>query len=276
MTYTKPVKLLTTNNFKIMKGKKLGYMTYMLSMSPFTDNSKGINICPHASKGCAASCLVGSGFGGFFKGVQDGRRNKTEYFLANRVEFLAQLDKEIGLAIKRHEGKAIPTFRLNGMSDIRWEKFIVRDGKNLMELYPNVQFYDYTKNPLRFDIALPKNYQITFSRSENNHDKAIELLNRGFNVAMVFDVLPKTFEGFKVINGDETDLRFLDKKGVIVGLKYKFLTGKGADNTSAFTSGFAIMTEGKKHTNYKKILNNLAKMLEGAKEVNRVGSLINV
>jgi hypothetical protein len=95
-------------------------------------------------------------------------------------------------------------------------------------------------------MQLPSNYSLVFSRSENNHKNAIDLLNRGFNVAMVFDVPPTEFEGFGVIDGDETDLRFLDNQGVIVGLKYKKLTGKGADNNAAFESGFAIRTKGAK------------------------------
>jgi len=110
-------------------------------------------------------------------------------------------------------------------------------------LFPNLQFYDYTKNHFRFDQVLSKNYSLVFSRSETNHKKSIELLKRGIKVAMVFDVAPTKFEGFKVINGDETDLRFLDKKGVIIGLKYKFMTGKGADNNKAFETGFAIKTK---------------------------------
>ena len=89
---------------------------------------------------------------------------------------------------------------------------------------------------------LPSNYHLTFSRSENNNDKALELLNKGYNVAMVFDKLPDTYLGFKVVNGDLDDLRFKDDKNVIVGLKYKKMTGKGADNTLAFKSGFAIQT----------------------------------
>jgi len=87
---------------------------------------------------------------------------------------------------------------------------------------------------------LPTNYHLTFSRSETNDIKALELLNKGFNVAMVFDKTPETFRGFEVINGDKDDLRFLDKQNVIVGLKYKNITGKGADNTLAFKSGFAF------------------------------------
>ncbi len=241
MKYRKTI-LLSTNNNKTMKGEALGYLTYILYMSPFTANSKGVNVCSHASKGCADSCLVGSGFGGMYTNVMEGRKNKTEYFLADRQLFLEQLDAEITKAVAKNKDKAIITIRLNGTSDIRYEKFKVKEGKTIFELHPDIQFYDYTKNYLRFDSPLPKNYHLTFSRSEVNHDKAMGLLNRGFNVAMVFDKLPSTYEGFEVVNGDESDLRFLDKKGVIVGLKYKKMTGKGADNLLAFTSGFAIET----------------------------------
>lgn len=246
-TFYKPLSLLTTKNHKTIKGEKLGVKTYILYMSPFTANSQEINVCSHASAGCAKSCLAGSGFGGMYKNVANGRRNKTEYFLADRVNFLQQLDNEIARAIRLNKGKYQVAFRLNGTSDIRWEKFKVRDGKNLFELYPQVKFYDYTKNYLRFDSPLPANYSLTFSRSEVNEEKAIELLNRGFNVSVVFDKLPATWKGFKVTNGDISDLRFKDKKNVVVGLKYKKMTGAGAgvNNTGAFTSGFAVRTEAK-------------------------------
>jgi hypothetical protein len=235
--------LLSTNNAKTIKGEKLGYITYILYMSPYTANIKGINVCSHASKGCADSCLVGSGNGGMFEGVKSGRVNRTEYFLRDRVAFLHQVKDEIAKAIKKHEGNAIVTIRLNGTSDLPYEKYKVFEGKNIFEVYPNVQFYDYTKNYLRFDKQLPSNYHLTFSRSETNHDKSMELLSRGFNVAMVFDKVPSEYQGFKVINADEDDLRFLDEKNVICGLKYKKMTGKGANNKVAFESGFAIRTQ---------------------------------
>lgn len=234
--------LLSTNNAKTIKGEKLGYLTYILYMSAFTQNSLGKNVCSHASSGCAESCLVGSGRGGMIPMVAQGRINRTEYFLRDRVGFFNQLRNEIEKAIKRHEGKAIVTFRLNGTSDIAYEKFRVFEGKNIFELFPKIQFYDYTKNHLRFDRELPRNYHLTFSRSETNEAKAIELLERGFNVAMVFTKLPESYKGYKVINADENDLRFLEEKNVICGLKYKKITGKGGaeKNIKAITSGFVI------------------------------------
>lgn len=241
MNYKRPKNLLTTNNTKTVKGEKYGWKTFILYMSPFNQNAKGVNICPQATAGCAEACLFGSGFGGMFNSVELARMNKTNYFLSDRKAFLMQLYTEISAIVKRYENKEEKVcIRLNGTSDLSWEKFKVMDGKSLMELFPNVIFYDYTKNYMRFERELPKNYFLTFSRSENNEEKVSELLSRGFNVAVVFDELPDTYNGYKVINGDESDLRFEDPKNVVIGLKYKKMTGRGANNKKAFDSGFAL------------------------------------
>lgn len=236
--------LLGTKNHKTIKGEKEGFKTYILYLSPFTQNSKGINLCSHASKGCADACLFGSGNGGMFSNVKQARINKTEFYLRDRIGFLYQLRNEINEAILRHKGKDKVCIRLNGTSDIRWEKHKIFNGKNIFEIFPKVQFYDYTKNWLRFDTELPKNYHLTFSRNETNDLKAMELLKRGFNVAIVFEnKLPESYNGFKVVNGDESDLRFKDEKNVIVGLKYKYLTGKGVKNKTVIDNGFVIKTK---------------------------------
>lgn len=233
--------LLSTNNAKTVKGEKLGYKTYIMYLSPYTQNSKGINVCSHATKGCAESCLAGSGFARFEQ-VKQGRINKTEYFLSSRIEFMNQLKSEIEKAIRLNEGKATVVIRLNGTSDIRFEKFKIFNGKNIFEIFPSIQFYDYTKNYLRFNTELPSNYHLTFSRSESNNDKAMELLRKGYNVSMVFDKTPLTYKGFNVIDGDNDDLTFLHPKGSIIGLRYKKMTGKGADNSKGLESGFVINT----------------------------------
>ncbi len=246
MSYRIPSNLLSTNNAKTIKGEKVGYTTYIMYLAPYNQNSKGINLCSHASKGCAKACLFNSG-AARFDAVQQGKINKTEYFLHNRKAFLEQLYNEIkaieikhnaivGEKVYKKNGEVLRykkfAIRLNGTADIRFEKFKIKDNKNIFELFPNVQFYDYTKNHLRFNATLPTNYHLTFSRSEDNDNKSFELLKRGYNVAMVFGVkkvseLPTEYRGFKVINGDESDLRFLDEQNVIIGLKYKLMTGKG-------------------------------------------------
>lgn len=240
MDYRKPINLLSKNNNKTVKGEKYGWITYILYLAPFTQNATGKNVCSHATAGCAEACLFGSGFGGMFTSVEKGRINKTNYLLSNREGFLRQLKSEISKLKEKHLKKGENVcIRLNGTSDLAWEKFKI-DGLSLMETFPGIQFYDYTKNYLRFDRVLPENYHLTFSRSEKNDDIVDLLLARGENVAMVFDELPEEYRGYKVVNGDLSDLRFKDDKNVIVGLKYKNMTGKGADNQKAFRSGFAL------------------------------------
>lgn len=255
--------LLTTDNAKTIKGEKLGVKTYILYMSPFNQNSKGINVCSHASKGCSESCLFSSGLGGIYTTVQQARINKTEYFLRDRKGFLFQLRAEIEKAIRLNEGKNKVVFRLNGTSDLPYEKYkVFEDKKNIFELFPDVQFYDYTKNHLRFNKPLPTNYHLTFSRSETNHKKSMELLKKGFNVAMVFTKTPFYYNGYTVIDGDVNDLRYMDEQNVIVGLRYKFMTGKGADNSLGLKSGFVIdtndLSEGQYYPKKKKEVLELA------------------
>jgi hypothetical protein len=244
--FTIPNTLLSTKNSKTIKGEKFGYTTYIMYLAPHKQNSQGKNLCSHASVGCAKACLFKSG-AARFDNVQAGKINKTEFFLADRREFMKQLYNEITGIVRKHKaivgdkqlsfnGKTLRhknfAIRLNGTSDIPFENIRYPGGKNIFELFPDVTFYDYTKNHTRFDKVLPNNYQLTFSRSETNHKEMLNILNRGFNVAVVFGVkdeldLPKSYMGYPVINGDESDLRFLDDENVIVGLKYKLMTGKG-------------------------------------------------
>jgi hypothetical protein len=241
MSFRIPKKLLGTKNTKTVKGEKYGWKTYIMYLAPFTQNETGKNICSHASSGCVEACLFGAGRGGMYTSVEQARINKTNYLLADRPQFFAQLVKEIGKLVAKHEkNEEQVCVRLNGTSDLAWEKFKVQDGKTLMELFPSVQFYDYTKNHLRFERVLPTNYHLTFSRSENNEEHVENILAKGYSVAVVFDELPETYKGYKVINGDDSDLTFLQPNGVILGLKYKKMTGRGANNQKAFESGFAL------------------------------------
>ena len=237
-------KLLTVDNRKTVKGEVLGYKTYILYMAPAIQNDKGINLCSHATQGCLDACLFKSGNGGMFPKVARARINKSNRYVNDRVLFLNTLVKEIKIAIIEAGNDYKIAIRLNGTTDIRFEKFNIFDNntKNIFEIFPDIQFYDYTKNYLRFDRVLPNNYHLTFSRNEENEAKAFEIINKGYNASFVFDVIPTTYKGIEVVNGDETDLRFLDKSNVIVGLKYKNITGKGANNKASFESGFAIRT----------------------------------
>lgn len=214
-------RLLTVANTKTMKGEKKGYLTAILHLAP-SDRS-GFNVCPMASQGCRAACLNTAGRGRF-DATQAARRRKTHWYMARREEFIDQLAVEI----ERHHRAAWAKgfracIRLNGTSDIPWEK------SGLFGDFPGVQFYDYTKVPGR-PLDIP-NYHLTFSLAESNAEHARAELERGCNVAVVFRDRPETFWGHPVVDGDESDLRFLDPQGVVVGL-----TAKGEARTD--TSGF--------------------------------------
>jgi hypothetical protein len=243
--------LLTTGNPKIEKGAARGYLTSILHLAP--SRLSGFNTCPMATAGCAAGCLNTAGRGGMFRkgettnAIQTARIRKTLAFFNDRTAFMNKLVKEITAAIRKAEkNNLVPVFRLNGTSDIRWETVpVTRDGveyANIMLAFSNVQFYDYTKIANRRD--LPANYHLTFSLAESNDDDAVRALNNGMNVAAVFRTMPTTFtlrtkDGrhsvtTTVIDGDSTDLRFLDgdsetqSLGVIVGLKAKGRAKKDA------------------------------------------------
>ena len=223
--YKQPTTLFTTENAKTIKGETLGYKTFILYMSPHKQNSMGKNICPKATPGCSSSCLFTAGMGAFST-VKIGRLNKTEFFLRDKDNFMNRMVKELEKGYKKY-GDAL-VVRLNGTSDIPYENIAVGGKKNIMELFPDIQFYDYTKIFPRLLNALPKNYHLTFSRAETkeNQKEADMALSLGFNVAMVFAVkneteLPSEYNGYKVVNGDMHDLTFLHGNGVILGLKAK-------------------------------------------------------
>ena len=231
------MKLLNSGNAKTLKGEKVGFRTFGLHLSPATKS--GYNVCQWASAGCRAACLDTAGRG-CMSNVQNSRIAKTQRFFKDNFGFMSDLRIEISKAIKSAARKNLtPCFRLNLTSDIPWEN--IRKGRtekppicslNVMEEFPEVNFYDYTKGFTRMmawlNGKLPKNYHLTFSRSEETSDDRIKkILSLGGNVAVVFrGSLPKTYLGHDVIDGDENDLRFKDKKGVIVGLVEKGLAKK--------------------------------------------------
>lgn len=219
--------LLTTNNTKVIKGQGRGYMTFILHLAPA--DSSGREVCPKRSAGCTAACLNTAGRGQMHK-VQAGRLRKTEWYHQDRKGFMAQLIWDINAGIRRsRRHDAIPVFRLNGTSDIPWERVRV-DGRNVFEMFPDVQFYDYTKI-LGRKVQAYANYHLTFSRSESNDRDVARAIAAGMNVAVVFDRLPETYLGLPVINADLDDLRFLDPPNSIAGLLAK---GRGRRDESGF------------------------------------------
>lgn len=216
---------------KTRKGTARGFLTGILYLAPHTIS--GYQVCPMASAGCSAACLYHAGRGSF-SSVQAARIRKTRMFFEDRTRFLSDLTWSIGALIRKAKReKLTPVVRLNGTSDIVWERI----APDLFSAFPSLTFYDYSKIPGR---TLPENYSLTFSRSESNAAHVTAEIARGVNVAVVFDTrkgrpLPTTWRTLPVIDGDLSDLRFLDPRPSIVGLR-----AKGPKKGTA--SGFIIAT----------------------------------
>jgi hypothetical protein len=214
---------------KTKKGLTKGYLTGILYLAPAS--LSGINICPKSSAGCRSACLFSAGRGRFYS-ITRARTVKTLAYHLDKPRFYAAIKKSIKSLIVKAKNKGLtPVVRLNGTSDILWEL-----NTDIIQSFPDTQFYDYTKVAKRFSFSIPANYHLTFSLSEKNLKDAMQVLNQGHNVAAVFrKELPLEYLGYQVSNGDETDLRFLDKKGGVIGFKAK---GKAKKDTSGFVIDF--------------------------------------
>ena len=221
----KPVKNLLSKGSTNTKTAKNNLETFILYLAPERQNSKGVNLCPKASKGCAAACLYTAGRGKFTN-VKKSRINKSEYYINDKKVFINQLSKEIvkiaAKAIKQNKKIAI---RLNGTSDQDFISIIKKyNNLDLLndEQFKNLVFYDYTAILGKIKKYINTNYSLTLSRKEDNENEIIEALKLGGNVAAVFrDDLPTTYKGYAVVNGDNSDLEMLYNKNVILGLKAK-------------------------------------------------------
>lgn len=225
------IKKLLSEGKSNTKTKKNVLPTYILYLSPYRENDKGINICPKASEGCRKSCLFTAGLASVFNSVNIARRRKTEYYLSNRQAFCEQLVKEL----RNIDSKGIKTaIRLNGTSDLDFIG-IVKNRLNVDLLgFKNLRFYDYTKIKGKVEKYAGTKYMQTFSRSETNEGECLELLSKGFNVSVVFNhklPMPKVWKGYKVVNGDAHDDLMLKHKGVVIGLKAK---GKARKDVTGF------------------------------------------
>lgn len=261
------MKLLNIDqNAKTVKGQKFGFMTAILYLAPF--KLSGINICPMAElAGCWRACLNVQGRGGISKASKKMRRNgitlpdntiqrcrikRTKMYAKDRDGFMAQLVKELRAFIKKADRKGLtPVIRLNGTSDIRWENQPVTiDGQyfdNLFDAFPDQQFYDYTKLPNRFNRTLPRNYHLSLSFS-NASPRYADMCwdahaKHGASLVMVYrtkDDIAAAANwyaecGVRFIDGDASDLRFLDPGKCIVALKAK---GTARKDTSGFVMDF--------------------------------------
>lgn len=226
--------LLSVNSdSKTIKGTKKGYLTGVMYLMP--DDV----LCPVAKlAGCREACLVSAGRAAFTPGIGAARAGRTRFYFGNREAFMALLITEISALIRKAEKAGmVPAVRLNGTSDINWAN-VIHDGKTIFDHFPMVQFYDYSKTPaiIRASAGVD-NWHVTasYSAASAKYSGMITAAadKHDVNIAVVFrdKVLPATFLGRTVVNGDETDLRFLDDAGVVVGLKAK---GQAKRDNSGF------------------------------------------
>lgn len=221
--------ILGESSAKTVKGEKIGYLTGILYLQP------GERVCPFALKaGCLHPCLNTAGRG-IYSSVQAARKAKTDHFFAHQREFMLALAADIW-TLQRRAIKLgmIPLVRLNGTSDILWES-IKLDGMTIFEMFPDVQFYDYTKHPKR-NVSRFKNYDLTYSFSGLTPESITlkGVAQPGARVAVVFhrrEDIPQTFRGWPVIDGDNTDVRHIEPGGVVVALYAK---GKAKTDVSGF------------------------------------------
>lgn len=232
--------LSVSSDAKTSKGETLGFLTGILYLAP--SNVSGFEVCPMATlAGCRDACLYTAGRGAMSK-VQKARIAKTERFFNDREAFMLDLVYSIKRLILDAEAQGLtPLVRLNGTSDIKWENVSLtykgKDYDNIMQVFPDVQFYDYTKIPARSTKeGFPSNYDLTFSYSGvSTFDKYNkQAFEAGDRIAAVFDKaenIPSTFKGLPVISGDNSDVRHIDPKGHIVGLYAK---GKAKQDKTGF------------------------------------------
>lgn len=248
---------------KIMHSQEYSHQhTYAIYLAPA--NTSGYNVCSHSTPECRMGCLATSGRAAIeiFSGtniIRNARIKKTRLFYEQRNFFMAWMIAEI--KSKQARAKRMGFYfsvRLNATSDIDWQN-ILYNGKTIFEIFPEVNFYDYTKNHNKF-INLAPNYHLTLSYTGRNWNMCEALLKKGYNVAMIFNVkhesdLPKTYKGYTVINGDLTDYRISDAKGIIVGLKWKRIADRVAEQ-QVLNSCFVIQPSEIVEVEYEEIQEN--------------------
>jgi hypothetical protein len=224
-------RIFSDDSAKAIKAQSYGWLNAIHYLAPH--DMSGVNLCPKATPACIKLCL------GWYSGqasmvahqnaynsVRQSRVDKARRFMRDRKAYMADIVHAIELMITKAGRMHLKLcIRMNGSSDIAWEGIACeRNGssyRNLMLAFPELQFVDYTKIEHRLKRPLPTNYRLILSRSETNENAVIETVRAGNNAAAVFDVIPQTWNGLRVINGDQHDLRHLDPLGVVVGLTPK-------------------------------------------------------
>lgn len=222
---------------KHKKNYERGEMVYGLYLAPA--ESSGYNVCPKSNAECRFLCLNESGQNRMqtkTDNINKARITKTKLFFEHRQFFMEWLIADI----KSSKAKADKygykfSVRLNNTSDINPEQFQLKIDnvtKNILQVFPDIQFYDYTKVDNRIKLLEKyKNYDLTFSYDGYNWNICKQMISNNVRVAVVFKKeLPMSWNGIDVINGDLYDVRYHDERNVIVGLKFKQVRNKLESN----------------------------------------------
>lgn len=238
-------RFFSCDNPKAIKAQKLGWMNAINYMAPHRLAGVG-DLCGNASAGCIALCLgQHSGNAALYPTVMQSRIRKAKYFMKDRAAFMREMFKAIqACQRKANQRDLFLCIRLNGATDIPWEGIklageFAGEYHNIFHAFPRIQFVDYTKSVKRALLhaqgKMPSNYHLTFSRSETNEADCVRVLNAGGNIAVVSSLArPAQYLGFPTIDGDESDLRHLDPRNVVV-----WLTPKG-NKAKQDKSGFVL------------------------------------
>lgn len=260
MKLLSPASANTKTRKSAEKAKEYRIVSLMLAPA---DSAGGKTVCSHSTRSCEKLCVGGDGIGlaQVFKAIGESRRQKTNWYNTDRAAFMKQLETELETEqrLADREG-TILCARLNCFSDLNFFSLIRR--------FPSMVAYDYTKNlPRITSPEKPQNYWLTGSWTENkaNQRDCIELLRQGENIAIAFADLSGHFVGnralnqripktwtldgteFNCIDGDDTDLRMLDKRakpgklGYIVALRLK--SGTSEQRRESIESGFCQLIE---------------------------------
>ena len=235
--FGRPKSLLSSSS-KAEKCRKVNVLNRVMYLTP------GV-FCPRATPGCLANCLGHTSGRMVMPTATRARDRRTALYKEDQEHFLRILRNDLWELQEEAQWRGMtPAVRLNGTSDIPWERL----HRELLEEFEDVEFFDYTKIPQRVwqfvsgqigNKPWPKNYHLTFSMSEKNQEESLKLLDSGGNVAVVFwPKLPAEWAGYRVIDGDQHDARFLDPEGVIVGLSAKGIARRDL-------SGFVVHTDKK-------------------------------
>lgn len=231
------------HSMKVRLSEEKGVVTYCVYLAPA--DLSGYNVCPN-HKFCKKFCLNGSGHNKIdilsgLNRIEQARIRKSRLFFENRELFMQILVHEIRkckrFAEKKGAGFAV---RLNGTSDLNPEDFVL-NGQNVLEIFPEVQFYDYTK-VFRRVYLMDKypNYDVTYSYSGHNAGLCEKFLSKGGKVAVVFaHDIPDKFLGYPTFDANAYDMRYIDPKAHVMALHYHktandYVGGKFIEPDTAF------------------------------------------